>query len=165
MAETTSRPTTSTSRNESFYYKEREKKVLELYHTKGKRYSYIQKELKISPNTINAILKRDREEKEKEREKASSVYNIGDNSDGASGNGDGRTIPATTGRGDQQQQNQKALPITRAATAALELSTKEKAAISYKLYDEGKTPVEVATTLYLPATVTIMKAQIQVSDC
>jgi transposase len=56
-----------TTRNESFYDKEREKKVLELYHIQGKRYSYITKQLKISPNTINAILKRDREEKE-ERE-------------------------------------------------------------------------------------------------
>ena len=40
--------------------------------------------------------------------------------------------------------------ITTAATTALELSPKEKAAIAYKLYDQGKTPVQVATTLYLP---------------
>jgi hypothetical protein len=58
-----------TTRNESLYHKERERKVLELYNIEGKKTRYIQKELKMSPNTINAILKRDREGKEREKEK------------------------------------------------------------------------------------------------
>src|SRR5919204_2078056 len=88
----TSTPATSTTRNESFYHKERERKVLELYNIEGKRTRYIAKELKISPNTINAILKRDREEKEREREKEKpSVYNVGDID--RNGNGDARDRP------------------------------------------------------------------------
>ena len=61
--------TTTTARNERFYYKEKEKKVLELYNIQRKTTRYIANELKISPNTINAILKTDREEKAKEIEK------------------------------------------------------------------------------------------------
>jgi IS30 family transposase len=84
--------TSSNSRkNVSLYHKEREKKVLELYHVQGKTTRDIQRELEMSPNTITDILKRDREEKEKEREKKEdSVYKVGDN-----GNGDARSRPTT----------------------------------------------------------------------
>ena len=41
------------------------------------------------------------------------------------------------------------MPIN-SATAALELSPKEKAAIAYRLYDEEKTAIQVVTRLYLP---------------
>ena len=41
------------------------------------------------------------------------------------------------------------MPIN-SATAALELSPKEKAAIAYRLYDEDKTAIQVVTRLYLP---------------
>src|SRR5919197_6707233 len=89
-------------KNVSLYHKEREKKVLELYHVQGKTTRDIQRELEMSPNTITDILKRDREEKEKEREKEKkedSVYKVGDDN---GGNGDARSKPMP-----QQQQ-----PIT-----------------------------------------------------
>jgi hypothetical protein len=169
----------TTVRNESSYHKEREKKVLELYHTKGKRYSYITKELKISPNTINAILKRDREEKEREkaesqREKQSSVYNVDNNNGGdddwngngnGNGNGDARARSQKQPQMQQQQQqlqqyhqtaisssSSSSLPIPTTSAAELrQLSDNQKAAIAYKLYDQYKTPVDVATILCVTA--------------
>jgi DNA-binding CsgD family transcriptional regulator len=76
-------------KNASLYHKEREKKVLELYHVQGKTTRDIQRELEMSPNTITDILKRDREEKEKEK-KETSVYKVGDDN---GSNGDARSRP------------------------------------------------------------------------
>src|SRR5918912_1304808 len=149
-----------TTRNESFYHKERERKVLELYNIEGKKTRYIQKELKMSPNTINAILKRDREgkerEKEKERqrqEKKDSVYynDYGNNGDGdgndngngdienGNGNGDARARPSLQRQRQQSEQQRQTIPslsLLQPPTALEELSDKQKAAIAYKLYDQ-----------------------------
>ena len=128
--------TSSSRKNVSLYHKEREKKVLELYHVQGKTTRDIQRELEMSPNTITDILKRDREEKEKEEKKEqTSVYNVGDDN-GNGGNGDARARSRPTINSPQQQilqpeqQQQQAmimpLPTTGLTTEVKSLSPNQK---------------------------------------
>ena len=148
-------------KNVSLYRKEREKKVLELYHVQGKTTRDIRRELSMSPNTITDILKRDREEKEREKErekKEDSVYKVGDDN---GGNGDARSRPmpqqAMIVSSQQQPITTTTTPITVRLTAAEaeSLSPNERAAIAYRLYDEGMRTVDVAKILFLPAEETI----------
>ena len=143
--------TSSNSRkNVSLYHKEREKKVLELYHVQGKTTRDIQRELEMSPNTITDILKRDREEKEKEREKEkkeTSVYNVdnNNNSDGG-GNGDARSRPL-------QQQEQIPQPEQQQAMITMPLPT-----ITTTTTTAGLTAAEVKSCL-------IMKRLLSLTNC
>ena len=113
---------------------EREAKVLDLY-TQGKSTRDIAKIMRMSLRDVGPIIKSDKELKETEM----------DNSDGNdSGNG----------KVEQNHQYQTiSLPAVPRVTAAQleELSDNQKAAIAYKLYDQGKTPVQVATTLCVSA--------------
>src|SRR5919197_2142557 len=122
--------------------KERKNKVLELYHVQHKNTRDIVKEMRMSLKTIGAILREDKEEKEREREKV-AFYN--------GGNGDTRLRPLQP---EQQQSgsgsDNRALSTTIAPSlAAAELSDKEKTSKAYQLYDEGKSPVQVAIQLCL----------------
>jgi|SRR5919198_5099995 DNA-directed RNA polymerase specialized sigma subunit len=127
---------------------ERESKVLELYN-QGKSTREIAELLRISLQDISPIIKKEREKQQKGQLFTMSVMV------GVSGNSDARTRPqqlelqSEQQKKDYQQQYQKELPIN-SATAALELSPKEKAAIAYRLYDEDKTAIQVVTRLYLP---------------
>jgi hypothetical protein len=102
----------------------------------------------MSLQDISPIIKKEREKQQKGQLFTMSVMVD------VSGNGDARTRPQqielqSEQQKDYQQQYQKELPIN-SATAALELSPKEKAAIAYRLYDEDKTAIQVVTRLYLP---------------
>ena len=128
---------------------EKEKKVLDLYYNQSKGYDKIAKELHLSFSTINDIIKRDRQQKEKEKEKEQQTEMKSNIIDDGNGNGNGKA----------EQQNQ-IIPTTSATTSASaslsqtqleDLSDKQKAVMAYKLYDQGKSPVQVATTLCLTA--------------
>src|SRR5919197_5415452 len=145
---------------------EREKKVIELYFFKGKKYDYIAPTMGMSFSTISDIVKKYRESKAKEREtekkeQETSVYNIGnDNGNGGNGDARSRARPTTTSIPQQilqpeHQQQQAIIPLlSSTATTIAEvksLSDNEKAAIAYKLYDQGKRPVDVISMLLLSA--------------
>src|ERR671935_2706958 len=73
---------------------EREKKVIEFYFFKGKKYKYISTLMEMSFSTISDIVTKYRESKAKERERETekkeqetSVYKVGDDN----GNGDARS--------------------------------------------------------------------------
>jgi hypothetical protein len=100
---------------------EKKKQVLELYYNQRKR--KIAEIMRMSLRDIGDILK-----EIKEREKQKSVHHNVDNGGG-------------NGKEDQQLQS----------VAVSELSDKQKAAKAYEFYNKGKTPVHVATKLYLSA--------------
>jgi predicted DNA-binding protein YlxM (UPF0122 family) len=137
---------------------EREKKVLELHYEQEKGIRDIAKELHLSFSTINDIIKRDRQQKEKEKEnqieRERNNNNIIINDDY---NGNGKVVEW------QQQQHHQIIPATSSSlslpslsvTDLEELTDKQKAAIAYKLYDQGKTPVQVSGTLCLTARETM----------
>src|SRR5918912_60631 len=96
--------------------------------------------MRMSLKTIGAILREDKEEKEREKV---AFYN-GDN-------GDTRLRPLQP---EQQQSgsgsDNRALSTTIATSlAAAELYDKEKTSKAYQLYNEGKSPVQVAIQLCL----------------
>jgi transposase len=137
---------------------EKERRVIDLYFNQGKNTREIAKLLRMSLSSIGPIIK-------KEREKRAVSYNV-DNGDSGNGNsnGDARAGPRTQKQQQphlqseqqqehqQQQQTSNNLDVAwQQRTAALKLSPKEKAAIAYRLYDEGKSPIQVACQLYLSA--------------
>ena len=147
--------------NDLLSKEDREKKVIDLYFIKRKPVHYIAKKLRMSLTTIVDITKRYKKEKSngngkktttitptKEKEAEDSLYDIDDN-----GNDDAR-VRAKLRPEMQQQKHQitSSSPSLSLPAAELEdLSDKQKAAMAYKLYDQGRTPVQVATTLCLTA--------------
>ena len=147
---------------------EREKKVIELYFAQRKSIRDIATELRMSFATITNILNRYKESKQK-KEQDALVYNIYHNNNNGDngGNGDARSKPITTNSQQQQHQQQlqpeqqaMIIPLQTTTTSsvggltaaqAANLSPNEKAAIAYKLYDEGKTTVDVDKMLLLRA--------------
>jgi uncharacterized protein YoxC len=118
---------------------EREKQVLDLYYNQRKNTRDIAKILRISFTKIGNILKKEREREQRERERERENGN---------------------GKAEEQQQHHQIIPTTSATTSASaslsqtqleDLSDKQKAVMAYKLYDQGKSPVQVATTLCLTA--------------
>jgi hypothetical protein len=121
----------------------------------------------MSPNTVGKILDKFRNANANRvgvgvGEKA-PVYKVGDNS-GNGGNGDARARATTTNPQQQilqpeQQQAMITMPLptptittTTGLTAEVKsLSDNEKAAIAYKLYDEGKRPVDIISMLLISA--------------
>ena len=160
--------------------KEREKKVIEFYFVERKPYDYIAKKLRISFTTIADIIKRYKKEKqsngkgnEKKKktptiEEEASVYAADDHGDGnGNGNGDARARLQKQPQMQQQQQQQQrqqqnnqivqssSLSLPLSAAELEDLSDKQKAVMAYKLYDQGKSPVQVSVTLCLTAKETM----------
>ena len=104
---------------------EKEKLVIDLYYNERKNVRQIAQEARISFRDISAIIK-----------KKEAVVNVGD---GRTGNGNG------IGGVDYQQQQQQ----QQNNDSNNNKSPNEKATKAYKLYDEGKKPVEVAVQLGL----------------
>src|SRR5437763_6684956 len=102
---------------------EKEKLVIDLYYNQRKNVRQIAQEARISFRDIAAILKKKKE----------AAVNVGD---GGTGNG---LVAA-----DSQQQQQSNYCNNNNSK-----SPNEKATQAYKLFDEGKTPVEVAVQLGL----------------
>src|SRR5919201_73209 len=125
-----------------------EKQVIDLYFNKRKKTRDVAKIMRISFTKIGNILKRERQQREREKE---------------NGNGNGKA--------EQQQYHQiipttlssaiiPPLPSLSLSAAELEaLNDKQKATIAYKLYDQGRTPVQVVTTLFLTARESMMYYQ------
>jgi predicted DNA-binding protein YlxM (UPF0122 family) len=138
---------------------EKEKKVLELHYNQDKNIRDIAKELHLSFTTISNIIKRDRQQKEKEKERQQQQTEANNNNIDTYGNGNGN------GKAKQHQiipsLSSSAIPSLPSLSAAeLEnLNDKQKVAIAYKLYDQGKTPVQVVTTLCLSAREAMMYYQ------
>jgi hypothetical protein len=116
----------------------------------------IAKEMRMSFSTIGDIIKRDKQQKSKEKELEGSEKRIDYDSD----YDDDNNVYDNIGNGKaKQQQQQYHHSIPSSAPSSLlsslspaeieELSDKRKAAIAYRLYDQGKSPVYVATQLYL----------------
>jgi hypothetical protein len=101
---------------------EKEKLVIDLYHNQRKNVRQIAQEVRISFRDITAILKK----------KEAAVNDVG------SGNGNRNGI----GVNNQQQQQQS-------HDSNNKKSPNEKATNAYKLFDEGKKPVDVAVKLSL----------------
>ena len=126
---------------------EREKQVLDLYYNQRKNTRDTAKIMRMS------FTKEERERREKERqmEIARQKKNHSYNNNDDDGNGNGKAeqqhhqiIPSTS--------SASAIPPSLPSAAELEgLSDKQKAVMAYKLYDQGKSPVQVATTLCLTA--------------
>ena len=126
-----------------------EKQVIDLYFNKRKKTRDVAKIMRISFTKIGNILKKERERQQREMEREN-------------GNGNGN------GKAEQQQYHQiipttsssaiiPSLPSLSLSAAELEeLTDKQKAAIAYKLYDQGRTPVQVVTTLFLNAREAMM---------
>jgi DNA-directed RNA polymerase specialized sigma subunit len=114
---------------------EKERQIIDLYFNQGKNTREIAKLLRTSLSTIAPIIK-----KEKERRAVSSNVHNGD---------------AKTRSQSEYQRQQQDRTISTPSSLSLspaevdKLSDRQKAAIAYGLYDQGKTPVQVATTLYL----------------
>ena len=169
MTEEEKEEATTNNNNIILSNEEREKKVIELYFFKGKRTKDIVQELRMSPKTVGKILDKFRNANTNGNangnrvgvgvgEKA-PVYKVGDNS-GNGGNGDARATTTNPPLPQQQilqpgQQQQAILPLLSSTATTIadvkSLCPNEKAAIAYKLYDEGKRPVDVISMLLISA--------------
>ena len=110
--------------------------VIDLYFNQGKNTREIAKELRMSLSSIGPIIK-------KERHRRSAFYNV-DNAN------DGNNDKLGQQQYQKHQQHQQQHQIILSSQAKVEvLPDKQKTAMAYKLYDQGKTPVPVATMLCL----------------
>ena len=109
---------------------EKEKLVIDLYYNQRKNVRQIAQEARISFRDISAIIK------EKE-----AAFNVGDGSGSVNQNGIVVVVV------DNQQQHQQSNDSNNNNNKSP--NENEKATKAYKLYDEGKKPVEVAIQLGL----------------
>jgi hypothetical protein len=114
-----------------------EKQIIDLYFNQKKKTRDIARIMRVPFTKIGNALKKERERQQREREREN-------------GNGNGKS--------ERQHQiiptsSSPAIPLSVAALD--ELSDKQKAVLAYKLYDQGKSPVQVATTLCLTAKETM----------